>query len=37
MAASQASAHAHLKEEVRDRMLAIVFDGLAPVRTRGRE
>lgn len=32
VATSRASAHAHLKEEVRDRMLAIVFDGLAPLR-----
>ncbi|MEV6057491.1 TetR/AcrR family transcriptional regulator [Streptomyces sp. NPDC052107] len=31
-ATSRASAHAHLAEEVRDRMLAIVFDGLAPLR-----
>ncbi|WP_369264764.1 TetR/AcrR family transcriptional regulator [Streptomyces sp. R35] len=37
VATSQASAHAHLEEEVRDRMLAVVFDGLAPVRARGRE
>ncbi len=32
VATSRASAHTHLKEEVRDRMLAIVFDGLAPLR-----
>lgn len=32
VATSRASAHARLKEEVRDRMLAIVFDGLAPLR-----
>lgn len=30
VATSRASAHARLDEEVRDRMLAIVFDGLAP-------
>ncbi|RNG21246.1 TetR/AcrR family transcriptional regulator [Streptomyces botrytidirepellens] len=30
VATSRASVHAHLDEEVRDRMLAIVFDGLAP-------
>lgn len=29
VATSRASAHTHLAEEVRDRMLAIVFDGLA--------
>jgi len=33
VATSRASAHAHVEEEVRDRMLAIVFDGLAPRRT----
>ncbi|MFI0778071.1 hypothetical protein [Streptomyces sp. NPDC021212] len=30
VATSRASAHTRLAEEVRDRMLAIVFDGLAP-------
>jgi AcrR family transcriptional regulator len=34
VAASQAATHGHLDEEVRARMLAIVFDGLAPHRTR---
>ena len=34
VATSRASAHAHLDEEVRDRMLAIVFDGLAPRSSR---
>ncbi|MGW7526880.1 TetR/AcrR family transcriptional regulator [Streptomyces sp. NPDC054783] len=29
---SRAAAHARLEEEVRERMLAIVFDGLAPLR-----
>ncbi len=33
VATSRASAPAHVEEEVRDRMLAIVFDGLAPRRT----
>ncbi|MGV4980923.1 TetR/AcrR family transcriptional regulator [Streptomyces sp. NRAIS4] len=32
VATSRASAHAHVEEQVRDRMLAIVFDGLAPLR-----
>lgn len=32
VATSRAAARAHLEEEVRDRMLAIVFDGLAPLR-----
>ncbi|GAA2490704.1 TetR/AcrR family transcriptional regulator [Streptomyces longisporus] len=32
VATSRASAHGRLEEEVRDRMLAIVFDGLAPRR-----
>ncbi|MDH6221367.1 TetR/AcrR family transcriptional regulator [Streptomyces pseudovenezuelae] len=32
VATSRASAHAHLQEEVRARMLTIVFDGLAPQR-----
>ncbi|NUW41472.1 TetR/AcrR family transcriptional regulator [Nonomuraea rhodomycinica] len=36
VATSRASAQAHLAEEVRDRMLVIVFDGLAPPGTRGR-
>ncbi|MET9036620.1 TetR/AcrR family transcriptional regulator [Streptomyces mirabilis] len=31
VATSRASAQAHLEEEVRDRMLAIIFDGLAPL------
>jgi AcrR family transcriptional regulator len=34
VAASQAAAHGRLDKEVRARMLAIVFDGLAPHRTR---
>ncbi|GAA3175341.1 TetR/AcrR family transcriptional regulator [Nonomuraea roseoviolacea] len=34
VATSQASARTHLGEEVRDRMLAVVFDGLAPLRAR---
>ena len=33
---SRAAAHAHLDEEVRTRMLAIVFDGLAPDTRSGR-
>ncbi|WP_369233992.1 TetR/AcrR family transcriptional regulator [Streptomyces sp. R21] len=32
VAISRAAAHARLEEEVRDRMLTIVFDGLAPLR-----
>jgi AcrR family transcriptional regulator len=32
VAISQTAAHAHLDREVRDRVLAIVFDGLAPRR-----
>ena len=32
VATSRAAAHARLEEEARDRMLAIVFDGLAPLR-----
>ncbi|MFF4731936.1 hypothetical protein ACFY3M_43045 [Streptomyces mirabilis] len=32
VATSRASAHAHLEEEVRDRMLTIIFDGLSPLR-----
>ncbi|MCD9879533.1 TetR/AcrR family transcriptional regulator [Streptomyces guryensis] len=31
VATSRASAHGHIDEETRDRMLAIVFDGLAPL------
>ncbi|EFL22277.1 TetR family transcriptional regulator [Streptomyces himastatinicus ATCC 53653] len=37
VATSRASAPAHLDEEVRDRMLAIVFDGLAPLRNARRQ
>ncbi|MFD8394289.1 TetR/AcrR family transcriptional regulator [Streptomyces sp. NPDC059680] len=33
---SRAAAHARLEKEVRQRMLAIVFDGLAPLGTRER-
>ncbi|MFF3334751.1 TetR/AcrR family transcriptional regulator [Streptomyces sp. NPDC002888] len=32
VATSRAAAHARLEKEVRDRMLAIVFDGLAPAK-----
>lgn len=34
VATSRAAAHAHLDQEVRARVLAIVFDGLAPLRGR---
>lgn len=34
---SQAAAHGHLDQEVRTRMLTIVFDGLTPIPTPGRQ